>query len=130
MDRVKELGDASVPFTFDVHAMIYSEDAPSLEHELHKNFDARRVNLVNKRKEFFRVSLDEIEAVIKPKHGEVQFTKLAEAEDYNKTLAVLRDQRELRDSQDVASDTVHTMTDRIAERRRQWTGNDGSKANN
>ena len=60
MDRVKELGDASVPFTFDVHAMIYSEDAPGLENTLHKHFDDRRVNLVNKRKEFFKVSLDDI----------------------------------------------------------------------
>ncbi|NDJ53758.1 MAG: DUF4041 domain-containing protein, partial [Chloroflexi bacterium] len=60
LDRVKELGDASVPFPFDVHAIIYSEDAPSLESHLHRTFDARRVNLVNQRKEFFRVSLDEI----------------------------------------------------------------------
>ena len=60
LDRVKELGDASVPFLFDVHAMIFSEDAPNLEAKLHKIFEEERVNKVNLRKEFFRVSLTEI----------------------------------------------------------------------
>ncbi|MES1524119.1 GIY-YIG nuclease family protein, partial [Vibrio cholerae] len=60
MERVKELGDASVPFSFDVHAMIYSENAPALENELHKKFDFQRLNLINTRKEFFAVTLDEI----------------------------------------------------------------------
>lgn len=60
MDRVVELGDASVPFPFDVHAMIYTEDAPSLEAELHRVFDSRKLNSVNGRKEFFRVPLHEI----------------------------------------------------------------------
>ena len=61
MDRVKELGDASVPFPFDVHAMIRTSDAPSLENALHKHFEERRVNLENSRKEFFYVSLAEIQ---------------------------------------------------------------------
>jgi hypothetical protein len=56
----KELEDASVPFPFDVHAMIRTSDAPSLENALHKHFDRRRLNLENERKEFFRVSIDEI----------------------------------------------------------------------
>lgn len=60
MERVTELGDASVPFPFDVHAMIYSEDAPSLETALHKAFEDRKLNMVNGRKEFFSVSLEEI----------------------------------------------------------------------
>ncbi len=64
MDRVKELGDASVPFSFDVHGIIYSEDAPRLENELHQHFDDRRVNVVNNRKEFFRVELNRIEEAI------------------------------------------------------------------
>jgi hypothetical protein len=55
MDRVHELGDASVPFSFDVHAMIWSEDAPTLENALHRHFHYRRLNLVNERKEFFAV---------------------------------------------------------------------------
>jgi hypothetical protein len=59
-DRVRELGDASVPFKFDTHAMIWSEDAPALETKLHSVFAKRRVNLVNRRREFFRISLEEI----------------------------------------------------------------------
>lgn len=57
MDRVKELGDASVPFSFDVHAMIYSDDAPALEKSLHRVFDDKSVNKVNPRKEFFKLPL-------------------------------------------------------------------------
>ena len=70
-DRIDELGDASVPFTFDVHAMIFSDDAPKLEAELHRAFDNKRVNMVNGRKEFFNVSLDEIERVIKENHDKI-----------------------------------------------------------
>ena len=60
LDRVRELGDASVPFEFDVHAMIYSEDAPKLEKSLHSHFMRAQVNKVNPRKEFFRVGINEI----------------------------------------------------------------------
>lgn len=91
MDRVKELGDASVPFTFDVHAMIFSEDAPSLENALHNHFTHRRVNQVNPRKEFFKVNLHEIERVVKEHHNKiVEFTKLAEAEEYRISLKKLQ----------------------------------------
>jgi hypothetical protein len=93
LDRVKELGDASVPFSFDVHAMIYSENAPELENKLHKEFDERRVNRVNSRKEFFRASLAEIAKVVKENHGEISFTQLAEAQEYRKTLALLESLR-------------------------------------
>lgn len=91
MDRVKELGDASVPFSFDVHAFIRSDDAPTLEKELHRRFDARRVNLVNRRKEFFRVSLDEVGAAVEALHGAFEITKLAAADDYRETVAILED---------------------------------------
>ncbi|HEY8542474.1 MAG TPA: DUF4041 domain-containing protein, partial [Pseudothermotoga sp.] len=95
MDRVKELGDASVPFPFDVHAMIFSEDAPKLEQDLHNAFNHKRVNLVNERKEFFNVALEEIERVVKEKHNKtVEFTKLAEAEEYRKTLALRKKMEE------------------------------------
>jgi hypothetical protein len=60
MERVKELGDASVPFSFDVHALIYTEDAPALEAALHREFTDRRVNAVNLRKEFFKTDLASI----------------------------------------------------------------------
>ena len=90
MDRVRELGDASVPFQFDVHAVIYSENAPTLENALHRAFHHRRVNRVNERKEFFRVTLDEIAEVVRQHHGEIEFTQMAEAKEYRQSLAILR----------------------------------------
>jgi hypothetical protein len=87
LDRVRELGDASVPFQFDVHAIIYSEDAPSLEYELHRKFKDRRLNMVNGRKEFFKVALDEVEAfILQQTNASILFTKLAEAKEYRETL--------------------------------------------
>lgn len=87
LDRVKELGDASVPFKFDVHAMIYSEDAPSLENTLHKEFTHRRVNKVNHRKEFFRIGLSDVEEIVTGLGHEIEFTKMAEAQEYRESLA-------------------------------------------
>ncbi|RNA68558.1 DUF4041 domain-containing protein [Alteribacter keqinensis] len=85
-ERIKELGNASVPFMFDVHAMVFSEDAPKLESTLHKVFEQYQVNRVNPRKEFFRVTLDEIIEVVKQNHNKtVEVTKLAEAEEYRKS---------------------------------------------
>lgn len=96
MDRVRELGDASVPFHFDVHAIIYSENAPQLEYELHQKFKERRLNKVNHRKEFFRVSLDEIEEFINQHSGaEIEFTKLAEAKEYRETITMLEELNKL-----------------------------------
>ncbi|WP_025162472.1 DUF4041 domain-containing protein [Paraclostridium bifermentans] len=89
-DRVRELGSASVPFNFDIHAMIFSDDAPTLENKLHKRFVDNQVNKVNPRKEFFKVSLNEIEEVVKTEFDKpVEFTKLAEAEEYRKSLGNL-----------------------------------------
>jgi hypothetical protein len=86
-ERVDELGDASVPFYFDVHAMIFSDDAPSLENTLHKAFNDRRLNKINLRREFFRVTLWEIEDVVKRNFNKpVEFTKLAEAAQYRQSL--------------------------------------------
>lgn len=90
-DRVDELGDASVPFRFDVHAFIFSEDAVALETALHQAFAAKRVNLINQRREFFHVTLDEIEACVKQNFSEtVEFTKTATAQEYRESL-VLRE---------------------------------------
>ncbi|MEQ9150886.1 MAG: DUF4041 domain-containing protein [Parvibaculum sp.] len=86
--RVKELGDASVPFPFDVHAVIYSEDAPALEAALHREFDARRVNKVNNRKEYFRVTLEEIRQAVARHFGIITFVLTPEAEQFRKTLAI------------------------------------------
>jgi hypothetical protein len=89
LDRVRELGDASVPFHFDVHAIIYSENAPQLENELHKKFNDRRLNRINNRKEFFKASLEEIESFVKEHaDAEIEFTKVAEAREYRETLIV------------------------------------------
>ncbi len=102
MDRVKELGDASVPFPFDVHAMIYCENAPELENRLHKQFDDRRLNKINNRKEFFRVSLDEIGNAVREIDEELQttksefiLTKIAEAAEYRRTLAMERSKHQV-----------------------------------
>jgi Domain of unknown function (DUF4041)/T5orf172 domain len=94
MERVKELSSASVPFPFDVHAMIFCENAPAVEASLHKRFSERRMNKENERKEFFRVALDEIVRAVGEVDDELQisksevvFTRIAEASDYRKTLA-------------------------------------------
>ena len=84
-ERVKELGDASVPFPFDIHAMIFSENAPELESKLHNVFANERVNMTNYKREFFNVSLDRIEEEAKKLGAKVEFTKLAEAEEYRKS---------------------------------------------
>lgn len=87
LDRIKELGDASVPFAFDIHAMIFSDDAPGLECKLHQAFNSARVNKVNLRKEFFRVSLSEIEDFAKGERLNLEITKVAEAAEYKQTIA-------------------------------------------
>lgn len=88
MERIYELGDASVPFPFDVHGMWYSENAPELESALHEFLSERKVNLINPRKEFFQVTLDDIENFAKDRGLKVEFTKLAEAKEYRETLAI------------------------------------------
>ena len=82
-DRVDELGDASVPFNFDVHAMIFSDDAPALETALHKAFEDRKLNMVNTRREFFNVTLDEIKEVVKENFDKtVEFVDVPDAEQF------------------------------------------------
>lgn len=87
VDRVTELGDASVPFVFDTHAIIYSDDAPALERALHVEFDAARINTRNYRKEFFRVSIEEVEAAVTRLAPSAPFFKDVEAQEYRETLA-------------------------------------------
>lgn len=88
LDRVKELGDASVPFNFDVHAMIHSNDAPKLEKELHEKFSLNQMNKVNPRKEFFKVSLIDIKKQIEELDLETHWTMKAEAREYRETLQI------------------------------------------
>lgn len=88
LDRVRELGDASVPFEFDVHAMLFSNDAPALERDLHRQFLNNQVNKVNPRKEFFRVDLTQIRSEIERLGIETKWTISAEARQYRESLAV------------------------------------------
>ena len=89
LDRVDELGNASVPFKFDVSALIFSEDCFELESKLHKIFDSKRVNKVNKRKEFFNVTLDELIEVVNNQLGlNVEFTLEAIAKEYRESKAM------------------------------------------
>jgi len=89
MQRVYELGSASVPFKFDVHALVFSHDAVALETALHREFDQRRVNQVNRRREFFRVSLAEVRAALEKvgTNHVVEFRELAEAPEWRQSQA-------------------------------------------
>ena len=94
MDRIKELSSASVPFEFDVHAMIFSDNAPELENTLHQHFEKQSVNRVNLRKEFFHVSLDEIETFVKNNfNNTVEFIRIPAASEYRQTLAILENEK-------------------------------------
>ena len=82
-ERIAELSGASVPFKFDIHAMIFSDDAPKLETALHNAFADKKINLVNGRKEFFRVTLEEIKKVVEQNYDKtVEFVNLPEAEQF------------------------------------------------
>ncbi|MBW3539504.1 MAG: GIY-YIG nuclease family protein [Planctomycetes bacterium] len=87
-ERVKELGDASVPFPFDVHAMITCDDAPNLERALHRHLSRYRVNRINLRKEYFRVGLQTILDIVRSHHGEVEYVAEAEALEYRESSTV------------------------------------------
>lgn len=87
LDRIDELGDASVPFEFDVHALIFSDNAPALEAKLHEHFYKTRINKLNARKEFFRADINEIEKVIRENYDKVvDVVKEAPAEQYRESL--------------------------------------------
>jgi len=87
-DRVDELNNASVPFEFDIHATIYSDNAPQLEYKLHERFGNRRVNLVNRHKEFFECSIDEIESAVREFNATIEVLKIPEAKAYRQTMAM------------------------------------------
>jgi hypothetical protein len=88
LDRIRELGDSSVPFEFDVHAMLYSEEAPALETKLHNHFLLMQMNKVNYRKEFFKVDLAHIREEVTKLGLEAKWTMAAEAREYRETLAI------------------------------------------
>ena len=88
-DRIDELGDASVPFNFDVHAMIFSDDAPALESALHRAFESKKVNMINQRREFFNVTLDEIKEVVYKNYDKtVEFIDYPDAQQYRESQKI------------------------------------------
>lgn len=86
-DRINELGSASVPFKFDVHSFIFSDDAVALENKLHEMLNEKRLNKVNMRKEFFKVSLDELEQLVTSIEPTAEFNRTMLAEEYRQSLS-------------------------------------------
>ena len=87
-DRVNELGDASVPFKFDVHSFIFSKDAVDLENKLHKIMENKRVNKVNRRKEFFYTTIDELEKVVTEIDPTAECNKTMLAEEFRQSISI------------------------------------------
>lgn len=86
LDRIDELGDASVPFPYDVHALIFSDNAPDLEAKIHEYFHQYRINKLNNRKEFFRADINEIEKVVKDHYDKVvDIVKIPPAEQFRES---------------------------------------------
>ena len=106
LDGQDELGDASVPFNFDVHAMIFSDNAPALEAALHRAIDSKKLNMVNTRREFFNVTLDEIEAEVRKNYDKtVEFVRIADAEQYRTSLKI---RQEAEKQSKIQSERRHT----------------------
>jgi len=87
-DRVDELGDASVPFKYDVHSLIFSNNAPDLEYKLHKQLNNKKINKVNLRKEFFNTTIDELEDLVYSLEPSAEFNRTMLAEQYYQSMAV------------------------------------------
>ena len=88
-ERIKELSSASVPFRYDSHVFIFSKNAYDLENQLHKRFDKKRVNKVNMRKEFFKITMDDVKQIVEENKGAVHsFVEVPEAEEYRETLMI------------------------------------------
>jgi Meiotically up-regulated gene 113 len=110
--RVRELGDASVPFPFDVHMMISSDDAPTLENALHKVFHSTRLNKTTSRKEFFRTDIETIHQAVEKHYGKVEYTADPEALQYNQSLTMSEEDSEFIESvYDAVEDDGETVLD-------------------
>jgi hypothetical protein len=91
MDRIRELSDASVPFNFDIHALFFSKDAVGIEMEMHRRLSTRRVNLVNQRREFFRVTPLEVKMHLVELAGELlQFQDVPDALEYRDSIKIFQ----------------------------------------
>lgn len=95
LDRVRELGDASVPFPFDVHGLIYSENAPELENKIHKALDSKKINLVNNRKEFFKTDINKIQTALNENKIEIQLIDRPEAKEFYQSIAIKGETKEV-----------------------------------
>ncbi|MCK9170504.1 MAG: GIY-YIG nuclease family protein [Treponema sp.] len=106
-DRVDELGSASVPFEFDVHSFIFSNNAPELEYQLHKQLNSKRVNKINLRKEFFRTTIDELEDLVYSLEPSAEFNKTMLAEQYHQSMSVdeVPDDVAVIDDEDISDDS-------------------------
>ena len=89
IDRINELSGASVPFTFDVHSFIFSDDAVGLEQKMHEILNDNRVNKINLRKEFFNISIDELEKIVQDIDPSAEFNKTMVAEQYRQSLSIV-----------------------------------------
>ena len=101
MDRVRELGDASVPFTFDVHALIASDDAPNLESTLHRVFEDKRLNRVNRRKEFFNVTIEDIEKELEKMEIDALISRVPSADEYYQSLKIGQSSKQTNSEKDI-----------------------------
>lgn len=88
MERIKELGNASVPFEFDIHSFIFSENAPALEKSLHDRLSDKRLNKINLRREFFETTVDDLEQLVQEVDPAAEFNKTMLAEQYRQSLAI------------------------------------------
>ncbi|WP_144475469.1 GIY-YIG nuclease family protein [Cytobacillus oceanisediminis] len=91
LDRIDELGDASVPFKFDIHAMVFSENAVALEQKMHELLEENRVNKINLRKEFFYADVANLQDLVQEIEPTAEFTLTMKAEEYRQSLSLEED---------------------------------------
>jgi hypothetical protein len=94
LDRIDELGDASVPFKFDVHAMVFSDNAVELEQQLHQRLESNRVNRINLRKEFFNTDVQELQELVQEIDPTVEFTTTMKAVEFNQSQSIIKEEQE------------------------------------
>lgn len=92
LDRIDELGDASVPFKFDVHAMVFSDNAVGLEQRLHQMLDKNRVNKINLRKEFFYTNVNELQELVQEIDSTVEFITTMKAVEYRQSQSIMKEE--------------------------------------
>jgi regulator of replication initiation timing len=94
LDRVRELGDASVPFPFDVHMLVSCDDAPALESAVHRHLHRNQINRANPRKEFYRTDIETVAKIVQENHGDVQYIADAEALQYRQSVTMSEEDQE------------------------------------